>query len=1350
MPTRFLFLALHVVVISASSSLVPGGHCRDYNGKLYETGMHYMPGPDSCRLCICDSGLPKACKMVLCEAFTKCKSFQTVGSGNNCCEVICLDDQFNDGSTDFVNRLRQRKIRARESRQNTEDQRSIVGSIGYIAGNMGYMEGNLTSMDYSYGGTATHYPLWKPPSGYFPRGEAPPPYEEAVAISQAEALSAQCAAAAAAAAAAVTSPRPMSAVELQSSADINRRAQTAATMQQLQHLQPHQTTLMPQQTAQHSVAQPHQAPAHNVMPIHHVLGAPPAHQQTQSHQITQSTTNLINININSGGNITTIATGENHQPPYSLQNEQSTNNMVQEQQQQTSTTQQNPQQAINTSSVNSNNNSSRLHLAQSNSICVQTMTTQPNVQQQSQQSSIGQTVNSSNVSSSIGISASGKQTAATECGYKNCHLNTNVTTTTTGTNARRTQRLPEPLQQYVVDVEVNVGNASASGYHSLSSCSANPANEGEFELIASPTQFGNDSQLTNALSTPAIDTLIPTNNALDVATNNAVADATSQLQNTGHHTLPTQNTPIAKSIASSSANAATTSKAFSSSRRYHRTMPRYYTAADPLTSRDNQNTAANNTINTNKSSKQIESKQASINNANSAATTGSSNHNSSKKPTCQCPIQHVPMSYMGSTHLNSQNVTNNAFFTVLSNKLNTGTVNRISNTNNNASSLPYVSQRLNKTLQNHLNNTTESNVVSNTNSNSKRGALQSHCNYESKIATISTGELVNTASNNIAVAHHHHSHHSHHHGHHSSASLLPPPQHHDDSSSLVLGRVAKRSSSNSSDRFRSASSGSTRNPTNEAASISAAYLNSKVDAYLNLSHATSSNHHAATRVNDLMNPALPPKLHKSLTNLKSSTLAPSTPHHAGGGTVKNINKSNDLFKPSSGQLLLSSNTNSSINTQTTLTSTSSTSSSSPSSNLGSPQTSSNSSTTSVQTIYTLSKPSTSSAITTLNAVPAAHARNRDHDHLNLKTQPPILTLPSSSSATMSSTISASTFTGGTKINSSTFYPLQNNVTYTLPKNIAGKMSLNSTINSVVSKVPSVISLPAAASSKNNQENTAITVAESNSNESNSTVILASVKSTTLPKVLRSKKDFLQPNNAINNSNNVLNNCAAIVSSTACAVSQCNMPAYPKLFNTFNNPNPLISASTPSSLSSSSQAATNTTTNVAITTRQQCINMQTQTITSTLAGNLYVDDFFTCIPVTSSSVTSTSSGNCKQATLPACTTSKNYLNGKEHFVPNDTSLDDDYLSECENCKIAQSSKYYLDTAALSSTPQETMTLQRKSLEENKEEAETGYYRISHTLPSNSKKNTPLKSINNREPWFSTIPAASSSSDEDINE
>ena len=46
-------------------------------------------------------------------------------------------------------------------------------------------------------------------------------------------------------------------------------------------------------------------------------------------------------------------------------------------------------------------------------------------------------------------------------------------------------------------------------------------------------------------------------------------------------------------------------------------------------------------------------------------------------------------------------------------------------------------------------------------------------------------------------------------------------------------------------------------------------------------------------------------------------------------------------------------------------------------------------------------------------------------------------------------------------------------------------------------------------------------------------------------------------------------------------------------------------------------------------------------------------------------------------LPILTTSKNCNNPKEHFLPNDTSLDDDYLSECENCKSAHGSRYYLE-------------------------------------------------------------------------
>lgn len=87
-------------------------------------------------------------------------------------------------------------------------------------------------------------------------------------------------------------------------------------------------------------------------------------------------------------------------------------------------------------------------------------------------------------------------------------------------------------------------------------------------------------------------------------------------------------------------------------------------------------------------------------------------------------------------------------------------------------------------------------------------------------------------------------------------------------------------------------------------------------------------------------------------------------------------------------------------------------------------------------------------------------------------------------------------------------------------------------------------------------------------------------------------------------------------------------------------------------------------------------------------------------------------------LPVCTTYTNCSNPKEHFLPNDTSLDDDYLSECENCKSAHGSRYYLDEEN-DEQPQETMTLQRKM--DEKEDEQT-YYRTSSTLPTNTKQKT----------------------------
>lgn len=49
--------------------------------------------------------------------------------------------------------------------------------------------GNV-NIEYPYDSNSNQYNLWKPGSGYFPRGEAPPPYEEAIA--QTETINAQC------------------------------------------------------------------------------------------------------------------------------------------------------------------------------------------------------------------------------------------------------------------------------------------------------------------------------------------------------------------------------------------------------------------------------------------------------------------------------------------------------------------------------------------------------------------------------------------------------------------------------------------------------------------------------------------------------------------------------------------------------------------------------------------------------------------------------------------------------------------------------------------------------------------------------------------------------------------------------------------------------------------------------------------------------------------------------------------------------------------------------------------------------------------------------------------------------
>ncbi|KPJ19363.1 Integral membrane protein DGCR2/IDD [Papilio machaon] len=165
-------------------SIAAQGECTDLRGRHISHGLHYVPGPDTCTLCVCDNGLPKVCKAVLCSPPQDCRSFRV---GNTCCEFICLDDVVKPAEGEagvrvaaggaaalvvatvalVVYRVRTHK-RRRPPR--LDDQRSLT-SIGYISGSMGYMGGTCE----------TALAAWKPPSNYLPRGEAPPPYDEAVA-----------------------------------------------------------------------------------------------------------------------------------------------------------------------------------------------------------------------------------------------------------------------------------------------------------------------------------------------------------------------------------------------------------------------------------------------------------------------------------------------------------------------------------------------------------------------------------------------------------------------------------------------------------------------------------------------------------------------------------------------------------------------------------------------------------------------------------------------------------------------------------------------------------------------------------------------------------------------------------------------------------------------------------------------------------------------------------------------------------------------------------------------------------------------------------------------------------------
>ncbi|XP_017776152.1 PREDICTED: uncharacterized protein LOC108562361 isoform X2 [Nicrophorus vespilloides] len=190
------------------------GHCIDIHSHIVSQGLHYVPGTNPCTLCICDKGSPKWCKSVLCSPPQNCKSFEV---GSSCCEFKCLDDILSghesyketyDVAIRFIastvtavltiavlfflyQRLKRNNILAHHNHQR-EDQRTL-SNVGYIAGNFGYTQHNLgylgtnnNELEIRYEETNTNFSLWKPPGNYFPSGEAPPPYEEAMRTTQNE------------------------------------------------------------------------------------------------------------------------------------------------------------------------------------------------------------------------------------------------------------------------------------------------------------------------------------------------------------------------------------------------------------------------------------------------------------------------------------------------------------------------------------------------------------------------------------------------------------------------------------------------------------------------------------------------------------------------------------------------------------------------------------------------------------------------------------------------------------------------------------------------------------------------------------------------------------------------------------------------------------------------------------------------------------------------------------------------------------------------------------------------------------------------------------------------------------
>lgn len=152
-----------------------------------------------------------------------------------------------------------------------DDQRSI--SIGYIPSNMSY-NGEI------YDQAQNPYQLWKP--GCFPRGEAPPPYEEVIGLSHQSLAEHHH-----------HTPHPMGSTTVSLGTHHRTLPLSICSAEAVAVTGPDYQGFVPQQHHHHHQQQQQQA------------------QPLSGNAAATTTTNLINININNAGQITSMA-GENH------------------------------------------------------------------------------------------------------------------------------------------------------------------------------------------------------------------------------------------------------------------------------------------------------------------------------------------------------------------------------------------------------------------------------------------------------------------------------------------------------------------------------------------------------------------------------------------------------------------------------------------------------------------------------------------------------------------------------------------------------------------------------------------------------------------------------------------------------------------------------------------------------------------------------------------------------------------------------------------------------------------------------------------------------------------------------